>query len=307
MKIAVFGAGGVGGYFGGRLAQAGAEVHMIARGAHLDALRRRGLQVRSSRGDIDLRLPATDEPDEIGPSDLVLLCVKSYDTRSAAQQLAPLIADGTAVVSLQNGVDNEAALAAVVGADHVVGGAAFIFASVTEPGVIVDAGGPGSLVFGELDGSISERGRRLLGLCQAAGIPAELVDDIRVRLWEKFAFICAQAGMTAGTRLPLGPIRDTPEAWAMFRAIVSEVVALASTQGVDLAGDTADRILGFAAALDPSGYSSLYHDLVGGRRLELDALHGYVTGHSRAHGLTAPMNEAIYALLKPYAATRSER
>jgi 2-dehydropantoate 2-reductase len=300
MKLAVFGAGGLGGYFGGRLAQAGVDVHLIARGDHLAALRDR-LQVRSPRGDIDMVLPATDDPAEIGPCDVVLLCVKTYDTASAVDRMAPLLHGGTAVVSLQNGIDSEDVIAARIGSRHVMGGAAFIFASVAEPGVIVDAGGPGSLVFGELDGSRSPRAERLLEACEAAGIPAELVSDIRVRLWDKFAFICAQAGMTAATRLPIGPIRDTDATWTMFLDIVGEVVALARAEGVNLPDDTVPRIAEVARSIEPTGYSSLYHDLVGGRRMELETLHGEVVRRSRAHGLLAPRSEAIYALLAPHA------
>jgi 2-dehydropantoate 2-reductase len=305
MKIGVFGAGGIGAYFGGRLAHAGADVHLIARGRHLAALRN-GLAIRSPRGDLDLVLPATADPADIGPCDVVLLCVKTYDTESAMDQMEPLLHDDTAVVSLQNGIGSEDVIAARIGGRHVMGGAAFIFASVAEPGVIVDAGGPGSLVFGELDGSRSRRGERLLESCQAAGIAAEFVPDIRVRLWDKFAFICAQAGMTAATRLPIGPIRETDESWAMFRDIVDEVVALARAEGVDLPDDTAQRIAVVAQAIEPTGLSSLHHDLVAGRRMELESLHGEVVRRSRAHGLDAPRSEAVYALLRPHA-LRAER
>ena len=302
MKIAVLGAGGVGGWFGTRLAGAGADVHLIARGAHLEAIRKHGLRIRSSGGDEVFSLPVTDDPVRIGTCDLVLVCVKSYDTEAAAEELPALLQRQSAVLSLQNGIDNEEKLAASVGIDRVMGGVAFIFASIAEPGVVVHAGGPASLVFGELDGSPSARGERLLALCRAGGVPAELVPDIRVRLWDKLAFICAQAGMTACTRLPIGEIRERPEAWAMFRRIVGEVVGLARAEGVGLAVDTAERIALFARGLEPTGYSSLYHDLVGGRRMELEALHGLVVRRSRAHGLEAPMCEAVYALLEPHAA-----
>jgi 2-dehydropantoate 2-reductase len=301
MRIAVFGAGSVGSYFGGRLARAGAEVHLLARGAHLDALRERGLRVRSVRGDFEVALPATDDPAEVGPVDVVLFCVKSYDTDVAARELSPLMHGETAILSLQNGVDNEEKIAAAVGSERVMGGVAFIFASVAEPGVIVDDGGPGSLVFGELDGSRRDRGARFLGLCEEAGVPAELVPDIRARLWEKFAFICAQAGITACTRRPIGEIRAQPEAWMMFRRIVGEVVALAGAEGVELPDGANDRIAGFARSLEATSYSSLYHDLVAGRRMELEALHGLVVRRAREHGLDAPMCEAVYALLGPHA------
>lgn len=199
-RIAVFGAGGIGGYFGGRLALAGVDVHLIGRGAHLRALREHGLRVRSIRGDFATLVHATDDPFEVGACDYVLFCVKSYDTDDAAERLSPLLHKEAEVVSLQNGVGNEDKIAAAIGEHHVLGGAAYIFASVTEPGVIVHTSGAGALAFGELDGSRNERGERLLALCGEAGIPAELVADIRTRLWQKFAFICAQAGLTASAR-----------------------------------------------------------------------------------------------------------
>ena len=300
MRIAVVGAGGVGCYFGGRLARAGGDVHLLARGRHLRAIRDHGLRISGARGEFAVALPATDDPADIGPSDIVLFCVKSYDTKAAVELLPPLLHPTTAVVSLQNGIDSDEKIAARVGPEHVMGGAAFIFASVVEPGVVHDAGGPGSLVFGELDGSTSARGEALLAMCEKAGIPAELVTDIRVRLWDKFAFICAQAGMTACTHLPIGEVRAIPETWAMFRKIVDEVVALGAAEGVGLPSETGPKIARFAQALPAGGFSSLYHDLVGGRRLELEALHGFVVQRSRAHGLAAPVSEAVYALLKPH-------
>src|SRR5918995_6131032 len=179
MRIAVYGAGGVGGYLGGRLAQAGADVHFIARGAHLRALREHGLQVRSVKGDFAVRAPATDDPTEIGPCDYVLFCVKAFDTEPAAVRLGPLVGDNTAVVSLQNGVDNEEKLARAVGVEHVMGGAAFIFAGIAEPGVIVHTGGPTSITFGELDGRVSTRAQRLLDQCLQAGFAADLSTSIK--------------------------------------------------------------------------------------------------------------------------------
>src|SRR5215468_12069476 len=170
MRIAVYGTGGVGGYFGGRLAQAGAEVHFIARGANLRALRERGLSVRSVKGDFEVRAPATDNPADIGPCDFVLFCVKAFDTDAAAARLGPLVGNGTAVLSLQNGVENEEKLARAVGEDHVMGGAAFIFAEIAAPGVIVHTGGPATITFGELDGRASQRAKRLLACCEQAGV-----------------------------------------------------------------------------------------------------------------------------------------
>jgi 2-dehydropantoate 2-reductase len=299
VRIGVVGAGGLGGYFGGRLARTGAEVHFVARGAHLAALRRGGLRVRSVRGDFEVAVSASDDPAEIGACDVVLFCVKSFDTETAAAALPPLLHDRTGVLTLQNGVDNVEKLAAAIGGERVLAGAAYILASIAEPGVIQDVGGPGSIVFGELDGSRSERAERLLRWFERAEIPARLDADIQAQLWDKLSFICALAGMTAASRRPIGDIRARPEPWAMFRRIVEEVVALAGAEGVPLAADTVDRHCGFAERLEPGATSSLYHDLVHGKRLELEALHGFVVRRARRHALAVPACEAVYALLEP--------
>jgi 2-dehydropantoate 2-reductase len=301
MRIAVVGAGGVGGYFGGRLAQAGQEVLLIARGEHLDAIEREGLRVRSVAGDFEVRTPASDDPAEVGPVDYVLFCVKSYETESAAAPLRPLLDDHTAVVSLQNGVDNEDILARVLGEQHVVGGVAFIFSRIAEPGVIAQTGGPRRILVGELDGSPSDRVERLVATCHAAGIDAEARTDIRLALWDKLAFICAQAGMTAAIRLPIGEIREVPEAMEMFRRIVEEVRTVAAAEGVQLDEHAMDRHEAFARSLEPASFSSLHDDLVRGHRMELEALHGSVVRRANVHGVPVPACKAVYAILRPWA------
>jgi 2-dehydropantoate 2-reductase len=301
VRIAVYGTGGVGGYFGGRLAQAGAEVHFIARGANLRALRERGLRVRSVKGDFEVRAPATDDPADIGACDFVLFCVKAFDTDAAAARLGPLVGDGTAVLSLQNGVENEEKLARAVGEDHVMGGAAFIFAEIAEPGVITRTGGPTSITFGELDGRESERAQRLLASCERAGFGAELSADIKTVLWAKLAFICAQAGMTAAARLPIGDIRSADAAWAAFRRLVAEVSAVAAADGSPVPQAAQERAVALAQGLEPGGFSSLHDDLVAGRRMELEALHGFVVRRAAKHGLAVPTSETVYAILQPWA------
>jgi 2-dehydropantoate 2-reductase len=301
MRIAVYGAGGVGGYFGGRLALAGSDVYFIDRGAHLQALREYGLRVQSVKGDFTVKVPATDDPAEIGPCDYVLFSVKAFDTEPAAARLEPLLGEGTAVLSLQNGVDNEEKLAQAVGPDHVMGGAAFIFAGKAEPGVVVHTGGPTSMTFGELDGRVSERAQRLLECCQQAGFAAELSESIKTVLWAKFAFICAQAGMTAAVRLPIGELRTVDTAWAGFQRLVAEVAAVAEADGVPLPLVAQERALTLAQSVEPSSFSSLHDDLVAGRRMELEALHGLVVRRAAQHGVPVPMSEAIYAILKPWA------
>src|SRR2546430_16004950 len=301
MRIAVYGAGGVGGYFGGRLAQAGAEVHIIARGAHLQALRGHGLRVRSVKGDFEVQAPATDDPADIDPCAFVLFCVKTFDTDAAAARLGPLMGEGTAVVSLQNGVANEEKLAQAVGEDHVMGGAAFIFAEIAEPGVILHSGGPASITFGELDGHTSQRAKRLLGCCEQAGFEAELSASIKTGLWAKLAFICAQAGMTAGGRLPIGEIRTVDAAWAAFSRLVAEVCAVAEADGNPVPQAAQERALALAQAVEPGSFSSLHDDLVAGRHMELEALHGFVVRPAAQHGLAVPTSEAVYAIHQPWA------
>jgi len=301
MKVAVFGAGGIGGLLGGRLARAGVDVHLVARGAHLAALREDGLRVESVDGDFSVDLPATDDPADVGPCDYVLFTVKSYDTAEAAGSLGPLVGEGTAVISLQNGVDNEPALAEAVGPEHVMGGVAYVFSTIGAPGVVEHPGGPDRYVIGELDGRESERARAFVAQCEAAGIDVELSGDVRREVWEKTAFICAQSGMTAAVRLPLEEIRSEPTAWAMYRDVVEEACAVAVADGVDLPDDTVDRWVEFAAGLDGEMYSSLHYDLTHGKRMELEGLHGAVRRRAADHDVDVPMMDALYGVLKPWA------
>jgi 2-dehydropantoate 2-reductase len=300
MKIAVFGAGGVGGYFGARLAKGGADVRLIARGAHLDAIRANGLRVRSENGDLHLLLPATESPEEVGPVDLVLLSVKSTDTRDAVRRLAPLLADETSVLCIQNGIDNEDRIAEGIGEARVLPGVAYIFATISEPGVIEHQGRLARLVFGEWSGTTSERVERILEACRASGIDAEISSSIRGDLWRKFAMICATAGMTAAVRLPIGEIRASTAALAMYRRIVEEVVAVATAEGVALPAETIERILDVARSVPGHWYTSLHYDLTHGKPIELDALHREVVRRARAHGIDAPMCEAVCAILEPW-------
>jgi 2-dehydropantoate 2-reductase len=305
MKIGVVGAGGVGGYYGARLALAGAEVGLIARGEHLAAIRERGLQVRADEGEFTVRLAASEDPAEIGPCDAVLFCVKSYDTEQAAAVLGPLIGPRTGVVSLQNGVDNEEKIAARIGPGHVLGGVSFILAHIAEPGVVEQVGSVRRVVFGELDGSRSERVTRLLAEFRKAGIDTDLADDIRVVLWDKFAYLCALAGLTTVTRLPIDKLLAVPETRNLFREVVREVSLVARAEGVELADDIVDQKTAFAETLGPDSYSSLHHDLVTGHRLELDALHGELTRRAARHGVPVPVSEMIYSLLRPWELARA--
>jgi 2-dehydropantoate 2-reductase len=305
VKVAIVGAGGVGGYYGGRLAQAGAEVALVARGEHLAAIHERGLRVRSPDEDFTVRVAASDDPAEIGPCDAVLFCVKSYDTVEAAELLDPLLKKSTAVVSFQNGVDNEKKIAEKIGAGHVLGGASFILASIVEPGVVEKAGTLARVVFGELDGSQSERSQRLLAEFRAARIDSDVTDDIRRVLWDKYAFLCALAGLTAVTRLPIDELLRVPETRELFRLMVAEAALVARAEGVDLGDGIVEEKTAFAEALEPGGFSSLHHDLVTGRRLELDALHGELATRASRHNLSVPVTTIVYALLKPWQLARA--
>ena len=302
MRIAIVGAGGVGGYFGAKLARAGESVVMLARGAHLDAIRRHGLRVRSAvDGEFTAKADAVESFADQAPVDMALFCVKSFDTREAAEALRPVLGRDTGVVSLQNGVDNEEILDDVLGAGRALGGAAFVFSTIESPGVIAHTL-LGRIVFGELDGRVSERATRLRDALAAAGVPVELSTEVRRVLWEKYLLISAQAGTTALTRAPIGVIRQIPETWRMYRRIVEELAAVARAAGVTLPADVVETIIKIASALAPTAFSSLHHDLVHGRRLELEALHGHAVRLGERLGVPTPTVFAVYAALKPHAA-----
>ena len=301
VRVAVFGAGALGSYYGARMAVGGADVSLIARGAHLTALKARGLTLVTPEETTRHDLPATDDPAAIGQVDVVLFGVKSYDTEAAAARLAPLLGKGTAVVSLQNGVDNEERIATAIGWEHVLGGSAYILAGVREPGV-VEASGPRSIVFGEwAGGEPSERVLAILDVCQRGGISARTAPDVRATKWEKFTLLVAFSGMTASTGLPLGAIRDAPAARAMLRELMSETWAVGRAAGVDLADDLVDRQFALLDAQDYGASTSLAHDRLTGHRMELEALQGTVLRLARAHGVATPATEAAYAIIQPWA------
>jgi 2-dehydropantoate 2-reductase len=301
MRIAVIGAGGTGGFFGGVLAKSGREVVFITRGPHLEAMRRRGLTLKSRLvGEFAQPVQATDDPHSVGPVDLILFCVKTYDTVAAAEQMRPLIGPQTVILPMQNGVESAERIAQVVGSGPVLGGVAYVFSSIEAPGVVAQTAGPGRLLFGELSGGTSPRTERLLPVFAAAGIAAELRSDIRLALWEKFVNICAASGVTALTRLPIGAILACAETSALFRGTMEEVEAVGRACGIDLPVGIVDQLSAFFANLEPWARGSLAHDLATGRRLELEALNGAVVRLGRAHGLPTPLNFVIYAALKPY-------
>jgi 2-dehydropantoate 2-reductase len=305
MKVAVFGAGGIGAYYGSGFAQGGADVHLIARGSHLDALRHDGLTIETADGTVHQDLHATADPAEIGPVDVVLFCVKSYDTESAAPALRPLLGPDTAVVSLQNGIDNEPKIADAVGWHHVLGGAAYIFAAIREPGVVV-ASGPRSIVFGEwTGGDPSARVTAIIEVAEAGGVGATTTPDIRAAKWEKYVLLAALSSVSAATQLPLGDIRRSPAATAMLRDLMTEVWAVGRASGVDLDDGLVDRQFALVMSQGDESKASLQTDLVRGRRMEIDALQGATVRLGREHAVPTPNMNAAYAILEPWAIRNS--
>jgi 2-dehydropantoate 2-reductase len=300
LRIAVMGTGGTGGYYGGLLARAGLDVHFIARGKHLEAIRRNGLRVESVDGNFLVQAKATDEPSEVGHADLVLFCVKSYDTEGAAPAIFPLLKSGGSVLTIQNGIDNHDRIGAMVGKEKVLPGAAYIVSEIEAPGVIRQSAGPRNIVFGEPDGRSTQRAAQIREAMKSAGITCELSDSIQKVLWEKFTWICGMAGINCLTRLPIGPVMRTPETRAMFREIMEEVTNVAKAVGTQMRDGYANQMIDFADHLEATATSSMYRDLTAGRRLELQALHGTVVRLGEQHRVQTTVNRTIYAALKPY-------
>jgi 2-dehydropantoate 2-reductase len=298
MRIAVMGTGGVGGYFGARLAQAGHEAAFVARGRQLAALRARGLRVQSQLGDVHLpNVEVTDEPAEIGPVDLVLFTVKLWDTLEAAEAVKPLLGTQTAVVSFQNGVVKDDILRQALGAEHVIGGVTYIAATIAEPGVIRHSGTLQKLVFGEYDGSQSPRVQQFREACADSGIDAEISDRIEQAIWEKFVFLVGLSGTTSLARTPIGPIRSHPRSRAFLHDVMTEVVQVALAQGVPLPADYVDERLAFTDQVPASMTSSMHHDLEQGNRLEVPWLSGDVVERGARLGVPTPCNRAIFDIL----------
>ncbi|MFQ5802153.1 MAG: 2-dehydropantoate 2-reductase [Candidatus Methylomirabilales bacterium] len=297
MKVAVMGAGAVGAYFGALLHRGGVDVTLIARGEHLEAIKARGLHIKSTQGDFSVPAKAVGDPTEIGPVDLILFCVKSYDTESGARQCLPIIREGTIILSLQNGVDNEAKIAAIAGDEKVLGGVAYIGAGISQPGVIVHTA-EGRIVFGELTGGISERGKRLEQTLSEAGLPVEISSDIREALWRKLCWNAAFNALNALVGGEVDILVQRSGAKALARAVMEEVRTVAASQGVHLPEDVVDKLLRWTATAATGMKTSMRQDREAGRRLEVDALNGVVVQKGQAAGISTPYNFALYALLK---------
>ncbi len=301
MRIVVMGSGGTGGYFGAKLARAGEDVTFVARGAHLEAIQAKGLRVKSAiDGEWVVQAPAVERLDGLPPADLVLFCVKSFDTDTAGEAIKPVVGPGTGVLPVQNGVDNEEKLEHILGPGHVMGGVAQVLATIEAPGVVSHRF-LGRMIFGEMDGRESERARAFLQACERAGIQAEISSTMLRALWEKYVLIAAQAGMTALTRCPAGVVRSVPETRRMYLLILGEMVALGNAVGAGIAAEVVDRCMAMLDNLGAAFTSSLHHDLAEGKHLELEALHGHAVRLGECLDIPTPMLFAVYAALKPYA------
>jgi 2-dehydropantoate 2-reductase len=306
MRIAMMGSGGVGGFFGGRLAKAGYDVTFIARGSHLAAMRERGLTIESpAQGDIHIpQVKATDDPAKVGPVDLVIFSVKLWDTESAARSIKPMIGPDTGVVSLQNGVIKDDILRSVLDAKHVMGGVGYVASHISRPGVIDQVGTMQRIIIGEYDGRESERARFLHTALLDAGVTAELSHDIRRAIWEKYVFLVGLSATTTAMRTTLGPIRSNPRTRAFLLDIMREVVAVGRALGVALDVDFAEKRLAFADSLPADMTSSMHHDLERGNRLEVDWLSGGVVKLGAEAGVPTPANRAVCDILALHAMGR---
>ena len=303
MRIAVIGSGGVGGYIGGRLAQAGHEVAFLARGAHLEALRSKGLRVKSTDGDFEIAsVTATDQPLELGPADLFLFTVKTYDTEAVAASLKPLLRPGATVLTLQNGIDNHEIIDRALGDGVALAGTIRIETSIAEPGVISHPSKGAITRFGEIGpdrttGSQSERVETLRAAFAEAKLNVAVPDDMRAELWDKFLFIVPFAGLTTLTRAPIGEILASPELTATLLQMLAEAGAVAKAEGVDFGADVAEKRLGWMRRLHPDMKSSLQRDLERGKPLEIDALAGALARLGAKHGIPTPVTSCVNAVL----------
>jgi 2-dehydropantoate 2-reductase len=302
MRIAVIGAGGVGGAFGAALAKAGSDVTFVARGDHLAAMHQHGLTLMSPRGDLHLNpVKATDVPASIGEVDFVLFCVKLWDVESAGAAIRPIVGPNTAVIPLQNGIDASDRLVPILGKEAVMGGVAQISATIAEPGVIRQTGTFMRLVFGELDGRPSQRGAAIQSLCEAAKFEAVNSNSVLTALWEKFVLLATNSSVAALTRLPFGKLRDDPEVLALFEKGVAEAAAVGRARGIALAPELEAKTLQATRNFPAEMLPSMAVDLMRGNRLELPWLAGKVVALGRELGVSTPTFEVMYAALKPYA------
>ena len=301
MRIAIFGTGGVGGYFGGRLAQTGADVVFIARGEHLAAMRQHGLIIDSIKGDFVVHpIQATDDPEEIGSVDVVLVGVKSWQVMEAAQAMRPLVGSETYVVPLLNGVEAPAQLAEVLGTEHVLGGLCGCISFIAGPGHIRHAGADPFIQFGELDNRQSKRVENLREVfAQATGVTVEIPPDIQVAMWRKFLLVASWSGIGSITRAPLGTFLSLPGTRKMLQEVMQEIFSIAHARGIDLPKDVIEKTLAFLDSLPSSGTASMQRDIIEGRPSELEAQTGAIVKLGQEAGVATPLNSFIFNSLLP--------
>ena len=302
MRIAVMGAGSIGGYFGGILARGGHEVTLVARGTHLQAIKERGLKIVTDEGDFTVVCGATDTPGDIGPVDLALLTVKTYHNHQAVSAMAPLVGPETLVLGLQNGIDSYQIAAENFGAERVMPGAAYIEAGLPEPGVVTQTGAVVRIEFGEATGGASERGKRLEQTLTAAGIPARFTGDIHKTLWAKFLFIATLAGTTSLARETLAALMPRPEWRRVIVGCLEEIRDVGLASQIALEPNIVESVLAYMEGSLEQMHASMHSDLMAGRPLELEALNGAVVRAGERAGVPTPVNNVIYAALKPWAA-----
>ncbi len=300
MRIAVYGTGGVGGYFGGQLALAGEQVFFIARGEHLQAIREKGLHVASTKGDFHILNALADEkPSEIGVVDIVLVAVKAWQVPEIAPELQPLLGPDTFVVPLENGVESADQLVSVIGKERVVGGLCKIISYIEAPGKIKHAGAEPFIAFGELDNSRSERTQKLLQAFQRAGVASKIPEDIHAAIWEKFLFIASISGMGAVTRAPIGVLRSIPETRSMVEQAMKEIYNVALANGIHLKDSVISKTMGFVDQLPASGTASMQRDIADGKPSELDSQNGAVVRLGKEKNVPTPVHTFIYYCLLP--------
>jgi 2-dehydropantoate 2-reductase len=311
MRIAVLGSGAVGGYYGAKLARAGHDVVLIARGAHLEAIRARGLEIRSPMlGGFTVHCRAEEDTRRVGEVDLVLVAVKAYDNATALSLIAPMLGRQTSVLTLQNGVDSAGDIAAVAGEDRTIGGITYIATALTAPGLIEQTGTHRKIVLGEVFGAVPRKSARVAAIHEAfagADIQSEAVDDGRVPTWEKFIFLVPLAGFTGASRLPIGPIWADSYIKPQFLEACREIEALARAEQVPVAADIIERIETYVAGIPGTMRSSLLIDLSQGKRTEVEALHGSVVRRAARAGIPVPIISTLYAVLKTYAQETGDR
>lgn len=304
MRFAILGSGAVGGYFGAKLARSGQDVTFVARGAHLEAIRNNGLAIQSAKlGDFVVRAPAESDTAKIGPVDCVIVSVKAYDNATALPMLKPLIGEGTAVLTLQNGVDSVDDVAAVVGEGHVLGGTTYVATALEAPGLIVQTGVHRSIIFGEVfqqRGRITPRVQAIADVLSAADIQATAVADARVPIWDKFVYLAPFSGFTGASRLPIGPIWKHAHVREMFYACSREIAAIAKAEGVEISANRFETLEEYMANIPPTTRSSLLIDLEQGKRIEVEALQGAAVRRAAKHSVPVPIISTLYALLKPW-------